>query len=243
MDSSSAETRPDAKELAARYLTTLVMAESATAAAGIPRILQAICETLGWDYGAVWHLDRHRNVMRRVESWHPDSIRFPRLEAATQDAAYPPGTGLPGIVWESGQPLWVRAVPDEDTRFPRAAIAREEGLRSAVGLPIRVSGQIAAVMEFFSRQDLAPDDAVTRLLAAIGNQVGEFLERKRAEQELRESEERFRHLFEDAPVAYHEIDTQGIVTRVNCTESQLIGPTTRSTRKASSPASTAPKAS
>jgi len=35
--------------------------------------------------------------------------------------------------------------------------------------------------------------------------------------------EEFQSLFEDAPVAYHEIDTQGVVRRVNRTECELLG--------------------
>ncbi len=198
------------------------MAESDTAAAGIPRILQAICESLAWDYGAVWRVDPHANVLRRVESWHPEGVEFARFEAASRDAEYPPGIGLPGRVWEAGQPVWVRGVTP-GASFPRAKIAREEGLLSAVGFPIRLSGTVAAVMEFFSRQALEPDEGVLRILGAIGNQVGQFLERKRAEEELRESEARFRHLFEDAPVAYHEIDREGIVRRINRAEARQLG--------------------
>src|SRR5262249_57511696 len=37
------------------------------------------------------------------------------------------------------------------------------------------------------------------------------------------SEERFRLLFEDAPVAYHEIDTEGRITRVNRAECAMFG--------------------
>ncbi len=40
---------------------------------------------------------------------------------------------------------------------------------------------------------------------------------------LRDSEERFRGLFEDAPVAYHEIDREGIIQRVNQAECELLG--------------------
>ena len=222
MDRSSKRQKPDAKELAARYVTTLVMAESATAATRVPLILQAICESLGWDYGAVWRVDPHANLLRRMESWHPADVELGSFENASRDTAYPPGVGLPGKVWESGQPLWVRNAPD-DAQFPRAAAATAEGLHSAVGFPIRLNGNVAAVMEFFSRQSLDPDESVLRILGAIGNQVGEFLERKRAEQELRESEARFRHLFEDAPVAYHEIDIHGTVTRVNHADGRLVG--------------------
>jgi len=47
--------------------------------------------------------------------------------------------------------------------------------------------------------------------------------RRRAEEALRESEERFRRMFEEAPVAYHEIDSEGITRRVNRAECILLG--------------------
>jgi PAS domain S-box-containing protein len=43
------------------------------------------------------------------------------------------------------------------------------------------------------------------------------------EQERRQSEERFRMLFNEAPVAYHEIDREGVVRDVNSAECALIG--------------------
>ncbi len=46
---------------------------------------------------------------------------------------------------------------------------------------------------------------------------------KRAQELARQNEERFRRLFEEAPVAYHEIDRQGIVRRVNQAECALFG--------------------
>ncbi len=41
--------------------------------------------------------------------------------------------------------------------------------------------------------------------------------------EAEESEEQFRSLFEEAPVAYHEIDQSGVIRRVNRTECELLG--------------------
>ncbi len=46
---------------------------------------------------------------------------------------------------------------------------------------------------------------------------------KLAVQELLESEERFRQLFDQAPVAYHEIDCNGVVRRLNRAECALLG--------------------
>jgi two-component system sensor kinase FixL len=53
--------------------------------------------------------------------------------------------------------------------------------------------------------------------------IGEELERPDIEARLHESEERYRGLFEDAPVACHEIDREGIVVRVNPAECALLG--------------------
>ena len=43
------------------------------------------------------------------------------------------------------------------------------------------------------------------------------------EREIQETTENYRRLFEDAPVAYHEIDKHGVVLRVNRAECELLG--------------------
>src|SRR5208283_4398924 len=48
-------------------------------------------------------------------------------------------------------------------------------------------------------------------------------ERKRADESLRESEASFRELFDSAPVAYHELDRDGVIRRVNRAECALLG--------------------
>jgi len=52
--------------------------------------------------------------------------------------------------------------------------------------------------------------------------IQEIEERKRAEEALEKSEEKFRELYDDAPVGYHEFDTEGRITRVNRTELEML---------------------
>jgi PAS domain S-box-containing protein len=51
----------------------------------------------------------------------------------------------------------------------------------------------------------------------------DITDHKRAEEALRVSETQFRDLFESAPVAYHELDRQGVIRRVNRAECALLG--------------------
>jgi PAS domain S-box-containing protein len=51
----------------------------------------------------------------------------------------------------------------------------------------------------------------------------DITERKRGEEALLESEARFRQIFDESPVGYHEIDTAGRIIRVNKTELSMLG--------------------
>lgn len=46
---------------------------------------------------------------------------------------------------------------------------------------------------------------------------------QRSEEAMRQSEAKFRDLFDHAPVGYHEIDTEGRITRVNRSELSMLG--------------------
>jgi PAS domain S-box-containing protein len=168
---------------AAEYRTTRALAESATLHEATPKILQAICETLAWDHGSLWEVDASANVLRFVENWHIPAAEFPRFEAASRRTAFSPGIGLPGRVWAAGRPAWI---PDvlQDANFPRAPIAAGENLHAAFGFPIVLGGQVLGVLEFFSCEIRQPDEDSLATMATIGSQVGQFIERKRAEEEL-----------------------------------------------------------
>jgi predicted signal transduction protein with EAL and GGDEF domain len=112
-----------------------------------------------------------------------DHTRFTIFREATETRRFPSGVGLPGRVLATGRPAWITDVT-ADTNFPRAHAATLTGLHSAFAFPVMVGSDVAAVLEFFSEKTLPPDDALLRIMADVGTQLGRAIERQRAQDRL-----------------------------------------------------------
>ena len=178
------EQKREEARLAAQYAVTRVLAEAPTLASATPQILQAICESLDWSVGAIWRVDQKDGLLRCVETWQIPSAQVKEFDRETRSRAFPPGIGLPGRVWAQAQPAWIEDVT-RDANFPRASIAAREGLHAAFGFPILLGAEVLGVLEFFSYQIQQPDRRLLEMMSAIGSQIGQFIERKEAEDALR----------------------------------------------------------
>ena len=172
------------RRLHAQYETARALAESASLAEAAPRILRALGETLGFDHGAVWTVDPSGTSIRCLDTWHSPSMALREFDAATRACRFERAVGLPGRVWRSGEPAWIEDVV-RDPNFPRGQVAAREGLHGAFGFPIKLGGIVLGVLEFFSREIREPDQDLLDQLSMIGSQIGQFVERKRAEDELK----------------------------------------------------------
>jgi PAS domain S-box-containing protein len=193
------------ERLLVQYTIGQMLAEAATIEQVTPRILRTMGDYLGWDVGALWRLDREAKALRCAELWHKASIEVPEFERVSRELTFVPGLGLPGRVWSSLQPEYISDVTS-DENFPRGPIAQRESLHAAFGLPVLLGGDILGVIEFFSREIRPPDQELLKMLATIGSQIGQFVERKRAEAELRESEQNYRTLFESIDEGFCTIE-------------------------------------
>jgi two-component system, cell cycle sensor histidine kinase and response regulator CckA len=192
---------------AAQYAVTRALAEAATLAEAAAGIVRAMCESLDWQGGALWVLDAEQGVLRCVEVWHVPGVELGEFERATRAHSFARGVGLPGEVWATGGLVWHRDVTAlAAPRFPRAAQAAAIGLRAAFGLPIRSGATMTGVLEFFSRELREPDSDLRDMSVALGSQIGQFIERRRAEAALRASEERFRDMAEHIEEAFFDVD-------------------------------------
>ena len=181
------------QRLVAQHTVTQILAQAATLQEATPKILQAVCECLVWDVGALWSLDKEAGVLRCVEVWHKESIEVPEFEATSHETTFIPGIGLPGRVWFSREPMYIPDVV-RDANFPRAPIAAREVLHAAFGFPILLGGEVLGVMEFFSYEIRQPDQDLLDMMATIGSQIGQFIERKRAEDALHHAQMELAHV-------------------------------------------------
>jgi PAS domain S-box-containing protein len=179
----------EAKQAESRRFTRLAVAEAFAAAEtseGLAReLLRTLGEGLGWDVGTFWLVDRRAHVLVPLATWAGPSDASRRFEALCRASKFAPADGLPGRIWDERRPQWVADFSQEPA-FPRASAAVRDGLHGAFGFPVRLGGTFLGVVGFFSREVRAPDDDLLEMAASIGGQVGQFFERKRAEEEVRQ---------------------------------------------------------
>src|SRR5579884_1166457 len=207
-----------ARRRSARLAVTQVLAQAGTLAEAAPRILQAVCESLGWDVGAFWMLDHQAHALRCQELWHTALIQAEEFGDCCRQQTFEPGIGLPGRVWNAGRPVWIPDVT-EDSNFPRAAIAVEEGLHGAFGAPILSGPDVLGVFEFFSREIREPDADLLEMMATIGGQIGQFLDRMQADEVLR----RLAAIVESSDDAIISKNLDGIIVSWNHGAERLYG--------------------
>jgi len=161
---------------------SIAAAESVTAA--MTAAIRAICETEGWECGRYFRPDSEAGVLRFGESWGIQDPAIQEFLERSREILYKPGTGLMGRVWLSGQPLWVADLT-RDSRAQRAAFGADAGIRGGFVFPVRSEGKVIGVLGFNSRQVRETDEGLLKAILVIGSQIGQFLERKRAEEEQR----------------------------------------------------------
>ena len=171
------------RRLTAEYVAARVLLDATSIEDAATRILQAICESLGWEHGSLWTVDHERDCLRRAQGWTTSVTQFPEFSAISRGMTFQRGIGLPGRVWASATPAWIPDVV-ADRNFPRAPVAAREGLHAAFGFPVLLRGEVFGVMEFFSREIREPDEQLLSMLTTVSNQIGMFIDRRRAQDEL-----------------------------------------------------------
>jgi PAS domain S-box-containing protein len=204
------------RRLAAQYAITRVLASATSLAEASHAILSTIAELAEWEVGELWHADLDSGLLLLSGAWRAPTVAGDGFERLTRGATFARGEGLPGRVWASGEPLWIDDLSSAP-EFMRVAEAARLGMRSFFAFPIPGAGRTTAVVAFLARRPRPPDRLVLDLLWSLRRQIGDFIERKRAEELVRENEARFHAFMSHNPSVAYVKDGAGRYVYVNAT--------------------------
>ena len=163
---------------AALYRVAEILAAAESLGEAAPALLAALTDGFEASFSALWMVDGE--VLRCQQSHQPSSMTDRTFATGSRSVTFAAGIGLPGRVWQTGTPHWIEDVLADDN-FPRNEAARRQGLHGAFAFPVRLGADVMGVLEFLSNRVLERDDDVVKLFHSVGNQVAQFIARKRAE--------------------------------------------------------------
>ncbi|HKW37297.1 MAG TPA: EAL domain-containing protein [Burkholderiales bacterium] len=205
------------------HAVALCVAEADSVSSGLKAAIRAVCAALDWDCGRFFRVDETAGVLRFGDFWAKPGPQFDLYIERSRKVTYAPGVGLIGTAWQTGEPLWVADVAREP-RASRKTMANEAGMHSAFVFPVSSGGKIIGVLGINSGEIREPDENLLEAIHVIGAQIGQFLQRKAAEEVLRQSEERFRNLTELSSDWYWEQDENYRFTMFSDNLHRRLGP-------------------
>jgi len=156
----------------------------------LERIVDLICELTGWPVGHVYlPLENDSEMFESTTIWHlANPTKFATFRKVTTGVNLRKGEGLPGRILATNDAAWITNV-QSDPNFPRNKLSADLGVRSAFGFPVTEDGKIVAVLEFFSEEELEPNEDLLRGVRNVEALLSRAFERKRFTEELVQARE------------------------------------------------------
>jgi PAS domain S-box-containing protein len=217
-----AERQRTERLLSLQYVITRVLAGANTLAEAGPLILRIMGDNQGWEVGELWEVTDDEQHLRCVDLWHTDDYKSSDYLKQRRTMRLGPDQELPGRVWHRHLPLWIPDLGGELTA-QAADLQIQSDLRGAFAIPLRTGPRIIGVMAFYSRNPREANDDHLSMLSALGGQIGQFIERKRIEQGLRDSEERYRSMIVALDEGIILVDARGLLFACNASAERILG--------------------
>ncbi|MDP8980078.1 MAG: PAS domain S-box protein [Acidobacteriota bacterium] len=155
--------------------------ESGTLSDMLRNCTEAMTEELGAAFARIWTFNEEDSVLELQAS----SGLYTHIDGA--HARIPVGSFKIGRIAAQRKPHLTNQVIG-DPSVPEQEWARKEGMVAFAGYPLIVDGRLVGVIGMFSRETLS--DVTLQAMARVADQIAVGIERKRAEEALRESQAR-----------------------------------------------------
>ncbi|TMB43265.1 MAG: PAS domain S-box protein, partial [Chloroflexi bacterium] len=205
----------------ARFAVTQALVTSPGWDKAATGVLEGLCRTLDWELAEYWDVDAERETMHFDTLWKRPGRDTSAYEATASQVTYLRGEGLAGRVWETGAPV---SMPDlAGDSSPRSAAAVASGLHGIVGFPVRSGRRVVGMISLHTWAPRDLDDGLAAVMNDVGSQIGEFVERKRAEVALQDSEKRMRSVLDNVSDGLVTMDHAGVIESANPAVVKLFG--------------------
>ena len=206
------------------YQTTAILAESLDPQSAVRDLIALLGTTLDFDAASFWVVHELRAALRCVSFWTRQDVQFPNFELVTRvrDLAF--GQDLPGIASETRQ---VVCFPDivAESKVVRSSVAKMDGLSMGIGFPAYRLRRVFGVFEFFSREVESCPEETIKFFAALGVQIGVFLEHYQINEVVIEDGSEVRLAAERSLGAVFTIDEKSTIIYANSAVISIFGRT------------------
>ncbi|MBK8551969.1 MAG: PAS domain S-box protein [Ignavibacteria bacterium] len=179
------ERKKSERFLKLQYEVSKTLAESKTIKEASQNLLKNICMGIDWNFGILWLADDKNEYIKADSYWSENEIDIEEYSGFYDvNKEFTRGMGFPGLIFKEGKSRWTTdIIGDKD--YIRKETAFEMGWNSGLGIPITNGKDVIAVIECFNKKSIEEKQDLIDVLESAARQIGNFIERKKAEENLR----------------------------------------------------------
>lgn len=184
---------------------------------GLYNILKIICLKFKFSYAEVWVINFDKSKLMYRNNWQLNQ-NMSLMDGFENIIEAKLGNGIAGITWqEKDFVIWNDL---QNSPLNRKELAKDAGLQSVIGIPIFFNGEIISIISLFSETKLTDYQTQSKLLKAISNQLGTYIQKSKTEDELN-------RFFNLSPDLLCIVGYDGYFKKINTAVVELLGYTSQ----------------
>ena len=160
-----------------------ILSENDDINTSILHIAEQICYRLEWDIGIFWRAQVDKNNLEPSIYYQFTYPHNDQLKSYIMQQRPVIGDTSAGRVWLKKNPNWIFELGYENADLEKT-IHQQHGIQSTLLFPVLFNNEVIGIMQFLSSKLKKPDINIIQMFESTGLQIGAFIERKLAEEEL-----------------------------------------------------------
>lgn len=207
------------------YGVSRVLNDADSITDALQKIIPILDRAFGWKLLVLWLYNEKESHLTCAEIIHEPEIELPYFKKSIENLAVNRADSIPTQVFASSRPVWFEDLGQE-MRLIRSEAAKKENVKGALAIPVVDESRINGVLELFKFSPLVKDEidqGILNLMTTIGIELGQFIKKREAYNNLRKMEEKYRQVIEISEEWIYEIDSNFIFTFSNHRVQKILG--------------------